>query len=187
MNKFIPLFKSWFGYSAAITLVCGIIYVTVQQGYRQTANDPQFQLAEDAANAINKGADPKLVVGGTPGVEISQSLSPYLIVYNSNGSIAASNATLDGSAPRLPQGVLNNAHRNGLDAVTWQPRAGVRSATVSVRVKDYIVVAGRSLRMTEERINVLGQQVAFGWFMSLIGMAVILVMINAINSKPALS
>jgi hypothetical protein len=186
MNKFIPLFKSWFGYAAAITLVCGIIYATVQQGYRQTANDPQFQLAEDAANALSKGIDPKAIVGNAPGIEISQSLSPYLIIYNGNGSIAATNATLDGNAPRLPQGVLNDAHRNGTNAVTWQPRAGVRSATVSVRAKDYIVTAGRSLRMTEERIGRLGQQILFGWFMSLIGMAVILVMINAINNKPAL-
>src|SRR5579872_5718543 len=109
MNKFIPLFKSWFAYAAAITLVCGIIYITVQQGYRQTANDPQFQLAEDAANAVSKGADPKTLVGTSPGIEISQSLSPYLIVYNSDGSIAASNATLDGNAPKLPQGVINDA------------------------------------------------------------------------------
>jgi hypothetical protein len=187
MNKFIPLFKNWFAYAAAITLVCGIIYITVQQGYRQTANDPQFQLAEDAANAISKGADPKAIAGTGQSIEISQSLSPYLIIYNSNGGIAASDATLDGNAPKLPQGVIDGARNSGMKAVTWQPREGVRSATVSIRAKNYVVVAGRSLRITEERINMLGQQVLFGWFMSLIGMAVILFMINAITSKPALN
>lgn len=187
MSKFIPLFKSWFGYAAAITLVCGIIYITVQQGYRQTANDPQFQLAEDAANAISNGADPKALTGTGQHIEISQSLSPYLIVYNSNGSIAAGNATLDGNAPKLPKGVIDVARNTGITAVSWQPREGVRSATVSIRAKNYVVVAGRSLRITEERINMLGQQVLFGWFMSLIGMAVILFMINAITAKPAIN
>lgn len=186
MNKFTSLFKSWFAYAAAITLVCGIIYITVQQGYRQSANDPQFQLAEDAANAISKGADPKALVGPNPGIEISQSLSPFLIIYHSNGSIAASNATLDGNDPKLPQGVINGASANGMKAVTWQPRSGVRQATVSIRTRDYVVVAGRSLRITEERISMLGQQVIFGWFMSIIGMAVVLFMINAVTTKPAL-
>jgi hypothetical protein len=187
MNKFIPLFKNWFAHAAAITLVCGIIYITVQQGYRQTANDPQFQLAEDAANAISKGADPKAIAGAGQSIEISQSLSPYLIIYNSNGSIAASDATLDGNAPKLPQGVIDGTRNSGMKAVTWQPREGVRSATVSIMAKNYVVIAGRSMRITEERISMLGQQVLFGWFMSLIGMAVILFMINAITSKPALN
>jgi len=187
MNKFTQLFKSWFAYAAAITLICGIIYITVQQGYRQSANDPQFQLAEDAANAISKGAEPKVVVGAGPAIEISQSLSPFLIIYNSNGSIAAGNATLDGNTPKLPQGVIDGASRNGMKAVSWQPREGVRQATVSIRAKGYVVVAGRSLRITEERISMLGQQVAFGWFMSLIGMAVILFMINAITVKPVVN
>lgn len=177
------VFKNWFAYAAAITLVCGIIYVTVQQSYRQTANDPQFQLAEDAANAISKGADPKKLIG-PPTVDISQSLSPFLAVYGSNGNIIASNVTLDGGAPKVPRGLLNNARNNGMVAVTWQPRAGVRQATVSIRAKDYVVVAGRSLRITEERIDLLGEQVAFGWLMSLIGMGAILLLVSAIKNKP---
>jgi hypothetical protein len=187
MSKLLQVFKSWFAYSAAISLVCGIIYITVQQGYRQSANDPQFALAEDAANAINKGASPKTVVGSAPAIELSQSLSPFIVIYSNDGSVAASNATLDGGAPRLPQGVLNNARFNGMTAVTWQPRPGVRQATVSIHAKGYIVVAGRSLRITEERISMLGQQVVFGWVLSLVGMAVILFMQSAISSKPELS
>lgn len=186
MNKLSAIFKTWFTYAAAITLVCGIIYITVQQGYRQSANDPQFQIAEDAANAIIKGTDPKMVVGAGPSIEISQSLAPFLIVYNSSGSIAASNAVLDGGLPRVPDGVLDNARNNGINALTWQPRPGVRHATVSVRAKDYVVVAGRSLRMTEERIALLGQQVAFGWFMSLVGMALIVFLQSTLSRKAEL-
>jgi len=187
MKKLFPVFKSWFAYAAAITLVCGIIYITVQQGYRQSANDPQFALAEDAANAINKGADPKSIIGNAPVIDLSQSLSPFLIIYSNNGSIAASSATLDGNAPKVPQGVLNNARFNGMTAVTWQPRPDVRQATVSIHAKGYIVVAGRSLRITEERIDMLFKQIAFGWVVSVIGMAVVLLLQNAITTRPELN
>lgn len=188
MNRFVPLFKSWFAYAAAITLVCGVIYITVQQSYRMPANDPQLQMAGDAADAISKGADPKLLVGSAQ-VEISKSLSPYLIIYDSSGKQIAGNATLNGADLKIPQGVIDYVNKNGKDAATWAPEPGVRQAMVGVRSngKNYIVFSGRSLRIVEERIKMLGEQVVLGWFLSLIGMAVILVITNAIGSKTALN
>ncbi|HTI58476.1 hypothetical protein [Mucilaginibacter sp.] len=187
IRKTAPVLKSWFAYAAAISLVCVIIYITVQQGYRQSANDPQFALAEDAANAISKGIDPKTVIGSTPVIELSQTLSPFLAIYGTDGGLAASNATLDGRALKVPRGLLDNARFNGMTAVTWQPRSGIRQATVSLHAKGYIVVAGRSLRITEERISMLGRQVAFGWLLSMVGMAVVLYVQSAISSKPELA
>lgn len=175
MNKYTTIFKNWFAYAAIITLLCGIVYITVQQGYRSSANDPQLQMAEDAANALNKGADPKSLVSTTPAIEISQSLSPYLIIYDTSGNIAAGSATLNGKALKIPQGVIDYIKKNGKDAATWQPVPGVRQAMVgfSTAKKDYIVIAGRSLRPTEERIDRLGELVLFGWAMSLLGMFVV--------------
>jgi hypothetical protein len=175
MNKYTTIFKNWFAYAGIITLLCGIVYITVQQGYRSSANDPQLQMAEDAANALNKGADPKSLVSTTSAIEISQSLSPYLIIYDASGNIAAGSATLNGKALKIPQGVIDYIHKNGKDAATWQPEPGVRQAMVgfSAANKAYITVAGRSLRNTEDRIGLLGEQVLFGWAMSLLGMFVV--------------
>ena len=60
MNKYFPILKNWFGYLAVITLLCGIIYIVAQQNFRMSANDPQYQMAEDAINALNNGAGLKI-------------------------------------------------------------------------------------------------------------------------------
>ena len=175
MNKYTTIFKNWFAYAAIITLLCGIVYITVQQSYRLSANDPQLQLAEDAANALNKGADPKSLMSATSAVEISQSLSPYVIIYDASGNIAAGSATLNGKVLKIPQGVIDYIQKNGRDAATWQPVPGVRQAMVgfSTANKAYVAVAGRSFRYIEDRINLLSEQVVFGWAMSLLGMFVV--------------
>jgi len=185
MNKYTTIFKNWFAYAGIITLLCGIVYITVQQVYRSSANDPQLQLAEDAANALNKGADPKSLVSATSAIEISQSLSPYLIIYNASGNIIAGSATLNGKPFKIPQGVIDYIQKNGRDAATWRPAPGVRQAMVgfSTANKAYITVAGRSLRNVEERISLLGEQVLFGWAMSLLGMFVVAVLQEWVTRK----
>jgi hypothetical protein len=105
MNKYLIISKNWLGYAAVVTLLCFLVYIVAQQNFRQSANDPQYQLAQDAANAINKGADPKSIVGSAP-VEISTTLSPYLLIYDANGNSIGNNITLDGGSPKLPGGVL---------------------------------------------------------------------------------
>ncbi len=39
------ILKYWIPLAAAITVVCGVIYVAVQQDIRMAANDPQIQMA----------------------------------------------------------------------------------------------------------------------------------------------
>jgi hypothetical protein len=187
--KWSSILANWFGYAAIITLLCGIIYITVQQGYRSSANDPQVQMAEEAANALNKGDDPKSLVSPIAALEISQSLSPWLVIYDASGNITAGSAVLNGEAIKIPPGVIDYLKKNGRDAATWQPRPGVRQAMVgfSTANKGYIVVAGRSLRLTEERIERLGEQVAFGWAMSLTGMLVVAFLQGLVAKKIAVS
>ena len=40
----------WLAIAAATTVVCGLVYLSVQQVMRQSANDPQIQIAEDAGS-----------------------------------------------------------------------------------------------------------------------------------------
>jgi hypothetical protein len=187
MNKYTLIFKNWLAYAAIITLLCGIVYITVQQSYRLSANDPQLQLAEDAANAINKGVDPKSLVSSTAAIDISQSLSPYLLIYDARGNVVAGSATLNSKPLKIPQGVIDYIQKNGKDAATWQPAPGVRQAMVgfSTTNKGYITVSGRSLRNTEERISLLGEQVFFGWTMSLLGLFVVAFLQEWITLKAA--
>jgi hypothetical protein len=182
---YVTIFRNWFTYAVLISLLCGIIYFTVQQNYRHTANDPQYQMTEDAVNAINKGADPKSLVSSTPAIEISQSLSPFLVIYNVNGNIAAGSATLNSKPLKIPQGVIEYVQKNGQDAATWQPVPGVRHAMVGLSTanKAFVVVAGRSLRKIEERIAQLGEQVLLGWALSLVAMLVVVTLQEMLTKK----
>lgn len=170
MKTFAAVLRLWFILAVALTLVCGILYIAVQQNYRLTANDPQVAMANDAANAIDNGTDPKSLITG-PQMEISNSLSPFMIIYNGQGEPVASGAVISGMIPKLPSGVFAFVNTHGEDIISWQPGSGIRMAMVIKRTRGnnlFFVAAGRSLRTTEERIAMLGKQVAFGWVCSLI-------------------
>ena len=60
---------------------------------------------------------------------------------------------------------------HGQDRITWQPRTGVRQAIVAVYFhgrKTGYVVAGRSLREVEKRVDDLGLIVAAAWLVTLL-------------------
>ncbi len=152
------------------TGLSGMVYVGLQQDLRSGANEPQQQLAEDAAAELNAGASPSTVVIG-PKVDIAASLAPFVAVYDRRGAVLATNGELDGQPPMIPSGVLVSATASGLDAVTWQPRAGVRIATVSVPWSGGTVMAGRSLRVVENRESRLEALVAVGWLATLVAVA----------------
>lgn len=178
MNSFLITLKNWSGYAAAITLMSFLIYIVGQQSFRQSANSPQYEMARDAAKALDKGADPKSLIPVGPAVEMSESLSPYLVIYDAAGNMVAGNVTLNGKPLKIPQVAIDYVPKHGKDVVTWEPQPSVRHAMVgfSTANKAYVVVAGRSLDVTEERIALLGEQVLFGWAMSLIAILVVVVL-----------
>ena len=183
MNKYLFISKNWLGYAAVLTLLCLLVYGAVQQSFRQSANDLQFQLAQDAVNAINRGADPKLLTG-TQRLDLAFTLSPYVLIYDVNGNPVSNNITLHGQIPKPPAGALNDARNNGINSVTWQPDAGIRQATVMMAAKrGYLVVAGRSLQNTEGHISRLGTMVFLGWIASMIAMLVVVILQELMTSK----
>jgi len=70
--------------------------------------------------------------------------------------VLASSATLHSQVPDYPVGVFDTVRAHGEHHVTWQPENGVRNATVAVAWQRGFVVAGRSLRLTEQRVDQLG-------------------------------
>jgi hypothetical protein len=132
-----------------------LVYATVQQSYRNGANDPQLQMANDAAGELSSGSVTPAALTAGPSVDIASSLAPYTTVFDASGRPIASTATLDGSTPVPPPGVLESAKTDGIDVVTWQPRAGVRQAIVVVPYRsgsgDGTVLVGRSLTEVEHR------------------------------------
>ncbi len=152
MKTLFQIIKSWLPLAIATAGLCGLVYLAVQQSLRISANDPQIQMAEDAASALEGGASVESIVPAAK-VELATSLAPFIIVFDNSGSVLGSSAVLHGAIPVYPSGVLDYTRQNGEDRVTWQPESGVRMATVVVRYSKGFVMAGRSLREVEIRIG----------------------------------
>jgi len=145
----LKIIKKWLPIAIATAGLCALVYLTVQQSMRMGANDPQIQMAEDAASSLNVGASLETVIPSIK-VEIADSLAPFVIVFDESGKVLDSSATLHGVVPAYPAGVLDYVRQKGQDRVTWQPEVGVRMATVVVPYNNGFVMAGRSLREIEK-------------------------------------
>jgi hypothetical protein len=150
MKTVFQVIKGWLPLAIVTAGLCGLVYLIVQQSLRIGGNDPQIQMAEDSASALNSGASIDSIIP-TAKVEIADSLAPFLIVFDDSGKVQASSATLHGVVPAYPAGVLDYTRQHGEDRVTWQPENGVRMATVVARYDQGFVLAGRSLREVEKR------------------------------------
>jgi hypothetical protein len=153
------------------TLCCGLVYAAVQQDLRMGANEPQVQMAEDAARAVDAGAQPSSLVGPSK-VDVAVSLTPFVAIYDTSGSVLATDGVLDGHDPVPPLGVLEAARQDSPNRVTWEPRDGVRVATVTVPWTGGTVMSGRSLREVERQEDNILLITAAAWVAMLIALAV---------------
>lgn len=140
----------WLPVAALTVLLTGLIYVTGQQIERASANDPQIQMATDAANALMAGASPQSLVPTTQ-IDIARGYALYLVIYDANAQVVAASATLHGQPIAPPSGVFQSARVSSPDTITWMPAAGVRSAIAVVAYPGGYVLAGRSLTLIERR------------------------------------
>jgi hypothetical protein len=165
----------WLPAAVAVTVGVGAAYAIGQHVLRSDANDPQTQIAEDAAVQLAQGAPPRAVVSGST-VDLARSLATSVTVVDRNGDVAASNALLNGHVPLPPSGALRAAG-DATNTVTWQPQPGVRQAAVIVSYHGEsgagTVLVSRSLRLVEEREDALLRLSALGWLASLFAAAVL--------------
>ncbi len=161
---------NWLPLAIAITLFSGMLYVVVQQDLRQTANDPQIQIARDAATFLASGQRIEAPLL-PPKIDISQSLAPFVIVVDTDGNVTQASGLLDGQALLPPDGVFVYAKLNGENKFSWEPQTGVRLATIvkyfSGSYSGYVIV-GRSLAEVEQREDQLLLIIAIFWVGALI-------------------
>ena len=191
------IIKRWIPFAFLATTLCGLVYLAVQQSLRQGANDPQVQMAEDAARAINAGASSTTIIPSDK-VTIGTSLAPYLIYYSATNNylsnlntatpisgipIAGNGVLQNGLLPNLPAGVFDYAKANGENRITWQPAPGIRQAIVIVPTNGGYVVAGRSLREVEIREDQAEKEAGAAWIVTLAGLFIIELGIALLESR----
>ena len=158
------------------------LYAIPQHLLRSGANDPQIQLAADAAILLESGTAPSVAVTDA-NVDVARSLAPFVIAYDDQGRPLASQAKLNGSVPVPPAGVFDYVRQHGEERLSWQPvlgrTGGVRIAAVVQRVSGShpgFVLAGRSLREVEARIEDVKEMAGLTW----LGMLTLIIVGTAI-------
>src|SRR5947207_14807465 len=131
MSRLKRILFTWLMLAALASAICLLVYIVAQQTWRTSANDPQIQLARDAAAALAAGRAVETVVPRDT-VDMERSLAPFLIVLDANGTVLAASAALRGNVPGVPKSVLDFVRERGEHRVTWQPIGGVRIASVIV-------------------------------------------------------
>ncbi len=169
----IKLLYLWVISASILTIVVGLLYVMVQQNYRQSANDPQIQLSEDTALLLAESKPPSTLLPNNQ-VDITKSLAHYVVIYDDSGKPVAGSGLLNNELPSLPAGVFSYTLAHGQDRITWQPLPNVRSAIVVTHYNSdnpgYVMV-GRSLREVESREINLTRMLGAGWLFGLFVLA----------------
>ena len=160
-------FRVWLPFAVVITAFSMLVYASVQQAYRQGANDPQIQMANDMADALNTAMSIDSVLPQEK-IFFEKSLAPFYVIYDANGIPVAGTGMIDGKLPDIPKGVLDVAKESGENRRTWQPQANVRIAAVVVPYKDGFVLAGRNLRELEAREAQTTMFAGVTWVLALI-------------------
>ncbi len=163
--------RIWFPVAFVATILSVLIYLSIQQSFRLSANDPQIQIAEDNAQLLLNGKSVQEVIGQLQ-VDISKSLSPFIIIFDDSTKPVASQAVLEGRIPTPPTGVFTYTKQHKQDRITWEPKPGVRIAAILVHFEGAnpgFILVGRSLRETENRESRLGLQVLLISSLALVG------------------
>ena len=147
------------------TLIGGAASLVVQQMLRRGADQPQWQMASQAAHRLGQGEDPAHVLPSNA-VDLSGGLEPFLLYFDEQKKPLAGNGYLDQSLPSPPPGIFDVARARSSHAVTWQPRPQVRIAAVILPVnggRSGYVLAGRSLETTEAYESLFWRMAFAGW------------------------
>jgi len=169
------IIKQWLPIAFLSACLCGLVYISAQQNLRQSANDPQIQIATDVASALEAGVSPSTIIpSGSQPIDMTKTLDSYVLIFDDAGTLVAGNASLNGKPPAPPHGVFDYARNTGEDRITWAPAPGVRSAIIVERVTMNganvgFVVVGRSLKEVEMRESELTNETGAIFLLTLIG------------------
>jgi hypothetical protein len=178
-----PIFFHAFGLALILTVLGGAAAITTHGMLRRGANQPQAEMADFYSSEILSGMRPEDVIPAAY-VDIERNLQPFVIFYNEQGKPERSTGYLAKAVPVLPPGVFQYARDHGSDVFTWQPRRGVRIAAVTRYVAGIhpgYILAGRSLRLTEEYESLLHRMAFFGWFATMLLLAVGAILLNRVQ------
>lgn len=158
------------------TFFCLLLLFVVQRMYRQGANHPQIQIAEDAAAAFEQNqftnetlkSSFESFVPSIGQVDLGTSLSPWIQVYDASHEVIESSVSIQEAqtTPRVSSELFEGLAKRDQIRLTWQPRKGIRQAIVITKfsgLRNGYIVVGRSLREVEDQIKILTVIISTAW------------------------
>lgn len=182
MKTIKSIFVSWIVVMFLITFTCLLVYLVAQQSLRLGANELPVQYATDVSIKLADGQDIKSIIPADK-TDISRSLSTFVMVYDNNRNLVAASGMMGSKEPAYPKGVFDTVDRKGESRVTWQPRTGLRYATVVLKQGNMYIVGARSLKETEKLIDMIGRLVLAAWTACAVFSAIALCIIYAFYKK----
>jgi len=145
--------------------------------YRQSANHPQIQIAEDASVAFEQNqftnetlkSSFESFVPSIGQVDLGTSLSPWIQIYDASHEVIESSVSIQEAqtTPRVSSELFEGLAKHDQIRLTWQPRKGIRQAIVITKfsgLRSGYIVVGRSLREVEDQMKILTVIISAAWF-----------------------
>jgi hypothetical protein len=151
----------WIVGAIVLTVSLSAVYFTAQQLDRRGADEQPQRLASQLAS-VDLGAE-----AATERVDLGSSDAIFYIVYDQDGEPLRGTGYLDGELARVPSGVIAAAATDGTNSVTWEPRDGLRFATVEVLAGSQVILAGQSLEPSETRTHDIALVLLAAWVLGL--------------------
>ena len=162
MKKMKKTFAVWLLIMFMATFASSLVYLISQRSLRLGADELPVLLANTVLTRLKSEQSPKSSIPSEK-VDISTSLSAFVMVYDSDKDLIASSGNMRGSQPLYPAGVLDNIGKDNESRVTWQPDKGLRFASVAIRYNNGYVVAARSLTEVEKITSTIGKLIILAW------------------------
>lgn len=145
------LMSVWLILMLAGIFAAGCAYVCTQQSLRSGADVPAVMAAKQAAMELENGETPQNALPEK--TDIRTSLTPFVYIYDSNKNLVASSAAYGSETIVYPISILSEIDKKGENRVTWQPRPGLRFATVGIQYDGGYIVGCYSLSESENTIS----------------------------------
>lgn len=168
-----------------ITVIFGAIFGTGQQVLRGDSDYPQVEVVQQVQGIIEQGVPLDVIVNSEEAINLEESMSLFVMIFDKDKNLVSSSAKIGEQSPTPPSESFDIAKSKGENKFTWQPQDGVRLAAVLKPVGDKaFVLAGKSLKETDKRVQTLGVFTLIGWAVSIV-LALLLTL--AIKPKQSLA
>lgn len=169
MKKFISI---WLILMLAGIFTAGCAYISTQQSLRSGADGPAVTAVRQAMVKLENGETPQNALPEKTDIRTSQ--TPFVYIYDSDKNLVASSAAYGSESIAYPVSVLSEIDKRGENRVTWQPKTGLRFATVGIQFVGGYIIGCYPLSETENTISHISALLLIGSALYAVGSAVIL-------------